>query len=113
MNVRQKKQRSRDKIKHIMHPNLKKKEKPKQSRQFCYAEKFLWFGVDHNTKKWSQKPIHLQFAKEINNSNMKGWETYLIMDVCSRSLLNFQPHLHLHFILNNNKTYKDYMYIKC
>ena len=50
MNVRQKKQRSRDKITHIMHPNLKKKEKPKQSRQFCYSEKFLWFGVDHNRK---------------------------------------------------------------
>ena len=43
---------------------------------YCYGEDILWLGVENN------KPIS-KHAKYINETNTKGQESYLIMDVRS------------------------------
>ena len=65
-----------------------------------------WTTMDNMTPEIDSFP----YAIEINKGKTKGQEVYLILNGCSRSTLTFQPHLHLHFILNNNEMYKHDRY---
>ena len=62
----------------IKTPN-KNKEHPKQSRQFCYGEKFLWLRVPQQTALTPEINLS-QYAIEIKNLTLKDQASYLIPD---------------------------------
>ena len=72
----------------------------------CYGEDILWLGVDHNRHDDTRNKAIYKHAKKINETNTKGQEAYLILEVRSRSPMSFQSNLYLQISLNTNKIYK-------
>ena len=52
---------------------------PQQSHQFCYGEKFLWFGVPQQTDLTPEINLS-QYAIEIKFLTLKDQTSYLIPD---------------------------------